>query len=126
NAPGHETYLNARFWILQELDVFNRACRLAQFQVDVIAREYFPVLTAVKVERRALESRGHDDLRRRRGNEMDQGKGNNRDNADDRGQCLEYLPSIESHNQHLPIAPVGGNDSNTSIKTLLSGPLQCE
>ena len=86
NAAGHEANLYARLWILQKLDVFNRAGGLAQFQIDVIAREYFSILPAVIVERRAFESRGHDNLRRRRGNEMDQGKGNNA------RQCQRWRP----------------------------------
>jgi hypothetical protein len=53
---------------------------------------------------------------------MYQGKRNNRDDADERGQRPEELPAIESHNNYLPIAPVGGNDSNCAIKSPLSEP----
>ena len=74
DATGHKAYLNARLRILQKFEVFHRPGGLAQFEVDVVAREYFSILPAVMVEGRAFEGRGHNNFRRRCGNKLNQGE----------------------------------------------------
>ena len=56
DTTGHKAYLNPRLRILQKLDVLHRPSSLAQFEVDVVAREYFSILPAVIVEGRTLKA----------------------------------------------------------------------
>src|SRR5215468_11242840 len=96
NATEHQRNLNARSWILQKLDIFHCTATRAQLKVDVRTREYFPILAAVILERRAFESRRHRNFRRWRRKEIDQDERNNAHDSDGRSQSFEQLPTAVS------------------------------
>src|SRR5215831_13491836 len=134
DAAKHEGNLNARSWILQKFEVFHGANSFAQLQFDVRTRKNFPILAAVIFERRAFESCRHCNLRRRRGNEIDQNKRNTAHDAGGRSQSFEQLPTIVSQHGWFPICVRRGKttvtssyDSNTQAKlqAQCSGGLWC-
>src|SRR5262245_47664262 len=96
NTSEYESNLDVGFLILQKLKVFPGAGCFTQLQLDVKAREYFPVLPAVIFERGALEGRSHYDRRRRRRDEIGQGERDRPQSADGQSQSLEQLPTTES------------------------------
>ena len=102
DTSDHKGNLNAGFWILQKLEVFTCASRLAQLQLNVRTRKYFPILSAVMFERRTFESRGYCNFRRWCRNEIDQDERNNAYDSDSRSQSFEQLPTTISQHEYFP------------------------
>ena len=98
-ASSYKGDLHAGIWVLQELEVFDSAGGLAEFQFDMRTSKYFSILTSVIFERSTFKGRRHHDPRRRRGNKMDQGERNDAYNPNNRS---DYFPTSEFHNAHLP------------------------
>src|SRR5262249_26181680 len=72
DASENEANLNSRVWILQKLDVVQRAGSFAQLQLNVRTRKNVAVSLANVFKRGTLEPRSHRDGRRGRSNEIDQ------------------------------------------------------
>ena len=100
----HRGNLDAGFWVLQKLEAFRYAGRLAQLQLDVGARKYVLILPAVKFQRTASESDGHSHPRWRCGNEIGQSERNDAEATEGENQALEQLPATES--EHADTAHV--------------------
>src|SRR5262249_32815935 len=101
DASENEGNLNSRVWILQKLDVVQRASSFAQLQLNVRTRKNVAVSLANVFKRGTLERRSHRGRGRRRRNEIDQQQ---RDCAYcKRGQsrCFEDLPASESQHSHF-------------------------
>src|SRR6516162_3141793 len=105
NTTDHQGKLNARSWILQNLDIFHCTGSRAQLKINVKTREYFSILVAVIFERRTLEGRRHCNFRRGGRNEIDQEERNNAHGTDGRGQSFEQLPTIVSQHEYLRGSP---------------------
>src|SRR5262249_46113654 len=101
NTTDHQGNLNARSWILQNLNIFHCTGSRAQLKVNVKTRKYFPILLAVIFERRTFESRRHCNFRRWCGNELHQQERNNAHDTGGRGQSFEQLPTIVSQHEYI-------------------------
>src|SRR5262245_6257227 len=72
DASENEGNLNSSVWILQKLDVVQRAGSFAQLQLNVRTRKNVAVSVANVFKRGTLEPCSHRDRRRGRRNEIDQ------------------------------------------------------
>src|SRR5215510_9581447 len=96
NTTDHQGNLNARSWILQNLNIFHCTGSRAQLEINVKTREYFSILVAVIFERRTFESRRHCNFRRWRRKEIDRDERNNAHDTEGRSKSFEQLPTTVS------------------------------